>query len=85
MTPGLEKSEMVQPLSGGLQKGKEAALAPGEEVIVSLAGSIGEALVLTEQRALIIKSGLLAGAPFGPKVFSFPYGEIDDIQLAGGG
>jgi len=28
---------------------------------------------------------LLAGAPFGPKVFSFPYGEIDDIQLAGGG
>jgi hypothetical protein len=80
-----EKTGLMNPLRGGLKKGMAATLAPGEEVLAVLAGSSGEALVLTGERAVTLKAGLLAGAPFGWKANSIPYGEAIAVRLTGGG
>ena len=75
------KLNLVQPLRGGLLKAMQAEVNPNETVVVSLEGGIGEALVMTEDRAILIKAGTFAGVPFGQKSFSFPYNELDEVSI----
>jgi hypothetical protein len=56
-------------------------LLPGEKVICQCVGPYGQALVLTDRKALIIKTGFMAGSTFGAKVTSFDYRNITAVEV----
>lgn len=56
----------VVPLPGLLLKAALSALEPYEDVLISTPTSIGEALLVTQGRAVALKAGSLAGAGFWP-------------------
>ena len=69
-------------LRGRAEKLLQGSLAPGEKVIGQLTGSFAsQALVLTDQRALIIKVGFQAGQTLGGKVTSFEYRNITSVEV----
>ena len=59
----------------------EENLNPGEKVLFCLVGSFDQALVALEERLLIIKVGIMAGAAFGGRVTSFHYKDITGIEV----
>lgn len=59
----------------------EENINPGEQVLFCLVGSFDQALVALEERLLIIKVGMIAGATFGGRVASFHYKDITGIEV----
>src|SRR4051794_40551169 len=49
--------------------------------LVALQGTCLEALVCTDRRVLIIKTGYMTGHIFGNKVFQLPYASITGAQV----
>lgn len=58
----------------------ESALEPGEKLYVALPAEQNWALVATDQRVLIFKSGMLSGATFGKQLNSWHYAQISGIE-----
>jgi hypothetical protein len=58
-----------------------ANLAPGEEILGQYVGRHGQALVVTDRRVLIIKTGMLAGQAFGGRAFHFDYRTIASVEV----
>jgi hypothetical protein len=56
-------------------------LDPQEIVQVKLKGVFKEALVCTDRRVLILKSGFMTGHVFGTNVFQSPYRNITSAQV----
>ena len=69
--------EIMRPLPGGLGKALSEALAQGERVHASIQGVRGEALVVTDSRAIVIKAFI-----GGRKVRSFPLEQISSVELS---
>jgi hypothetical protein len=59
-------------------------LAPDEEVVAVLPGRSKQAMLVTDQRILLVKPGVMAGAWLGPKATSFPLATITTINVHGG-
>ncbi len=59
----------------------EQNMQPGEPVLFVLIGTGNQAIVALENRLLISKSGMLAGATFGGRCTSFNYADIGGIQV----
>ncbi len=59
-----------------MKKIMDESLKPGEKVRVCIEGGIGEALVATDHRLLVLKAGIMAGAYKGPLCFSYDYEDI---------
>lgn len=64
-----------------LEKVVQGNLASGETVPVRLRAAFKEALVCTDRRVMIIKSGFMAGQMFGSDVFQVPYGNIASAEV----
>jgi len=56
-------------------------IAAGETVLVVLVGASKQALVALEDRLIIIKPGMMAGASFGARVTTFPYRDIVALEV----
>jgi hypothetical protein len=76
MTPE-ELIEAKSRLYGGLN----GVLQPGEQPLVIIVGPSQQALVGTDQRLFVYKSGNKAGAMWRRKVASWAYADVADIQL----
>ena len=63
-------------LKGGLKDLLEASLEDGERVYACTEGGMGEALIATNRRVMVLKCGLMAGAFKEPLCFAFPYEDI---------
>jgi Short C-terminal domain len=63
------------------RKHAEAHLGSGENVLIALVGSSGQALLALDDRILLVKPGHMAGATFGAKVTSFPYRDISAVEV----
>lgn len=54
---------------------------PGDKVLFCLRGDFRQSLIALEDRLLIIKSGIMAGATFGGRVTTFHYQDITGIEI----
>jgi hypothetical protein len=70
-----------QTLPSVLEKVVQSNLAPGETVLVRLKGAFKEALVCTDRRVMIVKSGFMTGQMFGSDVFQVPYSNIASAEV----
>jgi hypothetical protein len=61
-----------------------AQLAEDEEIVTVVAGRSKQAMIVTDQRILLVKPGLMAGAWLGPKAASFPLATITTVNIHGG-
>jgi len=73
-------------LTDGLHRKAQEALrenlAPGEEVRVVVHGSSNTAaMIATDRRVFVFKTGVSAGATFGAKFTSFDYRNIGGVEL----
>jgi hypothetical protein len=59
-------------------------LAADEEVVAVFPGRSKQAMIVTDQRILLVKPGVMAGAWLGPKATSFPLATITTINVHGG-
>src|SRR3954447_23403730 len=69
-------------LTGSLNRILQQNLQPNETVLVALQGGSLEALVCTDRRVMIIKSGYYTGNTFGNNVFQLPYAAITSAQVS---
>lgn len=70
-------------MAGKLGDAVRATLRPGEAVMREIQ-VIGEGLVVTDQRLLIVKGGHAAQAMFGQKVKSYPFDAITSVEVSCG-
>lgn len=69
-------------LKGKLQKALDDNIRPGEEIVISLNPNVGEGLVVTDSRVMILKAGTTVGAGvFGARCKSFRFGDISSVDL----
>lgn len=59
-------------------------MSPDEIMYFCLVGRHDQTLVAFESRALIIKTGMMAGITFGSKATSFDYSDISGIEVESG-
>jgi hypothetical protein len=76
--PARSALKILPPKTRGLV---DQVLRPDENVHVVFVGVGGQAMVATDDRMLVAKSGFMAGATFGSKTLDFPYDQITGIEL----
>lgn len=76
--------KLKMPLAGGLKKALNDTLLDGEEVLVSLPGQPGQALVVTPGRIIILRAGLAGGAGFKQKVIAIPLDQVAAVECTCG-
>jgi hypothetical protein len=74
-----ETTMLIEHLQGGLDVLYQESILPEERVSVRLQGCMGEALVVTDRRALVLKAGYPAGSPFARTYREFSLKEITSI------
>jgi hypothetical protein len=72
---------LIVQLPRSLDRILRANLRPDEKILVALRGMCREALVCTDRRVLIIKTGYMTGHIFGSNVFQLPYASITGAQV----
>ncbi len=72
---------MMTPLGRREQQLLQAELADGETVLGQVIGTFSQAVVATDLRVLILKSGLTSGQAFGGRTTSYDYREIERVEL----
>jgi len=77
----MNDANLIWNLPGRLSRIVQENLTPGEQVIVKLKGVFNEALVCTERRVMVIKSGFMTGNTFGSDIFQVPYANITGAQV----
>ncbi len=75
---------LIEKVSTSLDKSIQSNLSPGEIVEVQLKGRWKEALVCTDRRVLIVKSGFMTGNTFGSNVFQLPYSNVAGCEVKTG-
>lgn len=60
------------------------ALEPGEQVVLSIAGEAGSALVGTERRVFVFKKGAVSGSMFSKQLNSWDYANISGVEVKQG-
>ena len=75
----------IQRMHGRAEKALQQTLVSGETVMCQVTGiARSQALVLTDQRAIIIKVGFRAGQTLGGKTTSFEYRNITNVEVRTG-
>lgn len=59
-------------------------LATGEKVLGQVIGSFGQAVIATDHKLLIIKTGMMSGQAFGGKATGFDYRTVVGIEVRTG-
>jgi Bacterial PH domain len=78
MTPTIDElDKKARKLAAG-------ALGDGEELVAVIRGRAKQAMIVTDQRIVMVKPGLLAGTWLGPKVAAFPLTEITAVNTHSG-
>lgn len=72
---------MIEQLADRLEVALQRALAHGEWVFVKLHGAFKEALVCTDSRVMILKTGWMTGQLFGTDMFQCPYPNVAGAQV----
>ena len=75
---------LIEQLPGGIKKALDENLSSDELIHVSILGNAGEAMVITEERVIIIKAGFSSGAMFGQKAKSFLFEHITSVEVSCG-
>jgi hypothetical protein len=57
-----------------------AALEPGEQVMLTVPGENGSALVATSRRVLVYKRGITTGSAFGKQLNSWEYSMVSGVE-----
>jgi hypothetical protein len=78
MTPTIDE------LDKKARKLAERALGDSEQLVAVIRGRSKQAMIVTDQRIVMVKPGLLAGAWLGPKVAAFPLTEITTVNTHSG-
>lgn len=73
--------ELIQAIPGGLERTLGESLTDGETVTIKLKGAFKEALICTDRRVLIAKSGFMTGQMFGGDLFQLPYAAIASAEV----
>lgn len=76
-----KNEDLIQTLGGKGENLVEEHIDKGENILVKLQGSFGEALVITEKRLYVIKWGWMAGNMFGGRCVAFEYGNITGLEI----
>lgn len=79
-----EESMLLENLQGGLDILYQESVLPEEKVAVRIQGCMGEALVVTDRRAIILKAGYPAGGLFSRIYTDFPLSEITSLGYSCG-
>jgi hypothetical protein len=77
---GLQR-HLIEELPRGLTKALADQLGPGEIVRVALRGLSREALVCTDARVTILKTGFFTGQFFGSNTYQLPYANIAGAEV----
>lgn len=59
-------------------------MAPGERVLGQVIGSSNQAVVATDHKVLVVKTGMMAGQTFGGKATSFDYRTLVGVEVRTG-
>jgi hypothetical protein len=59
-------------------------ISSGEKVLGQVIGNFGQAVVATDHKILVLKTGMMAGQTFGGKATSFDYHMIGGIEVRTG-
>jgi len=76
----MASTDLIEPLPS-LQHVLRKTLAADEKVRVQLKGAFKEALVCTDKRVMILKSGFMTGNMFGSDVFQLPYANVASAEV----
>lgn len=68
-------SELKRDISPGLLSDLSKELLPAETILISLPGSFGEALVVSDKRAIVVRERASALVPMSD-VFAYPLGQV---------
>lgn len=79
-----EESMLLENLQGGLDILYQESVLPEERVSVRLQGCMGEALVVTDRRVIILKAGYPAGSLFARVYRDFALREITSLGYSCG-
>jgi len=74
----------MDPLGNKEQAQLAQTLLPGAKVLSQCVGLKGQALVVTDRKVLIIKTGWMAGSTLGAKVTTFDYRTITSAEVRTG-
>lgn len=72
---------IIQEIPTKLRDTVEKSFAPGEAAIFQLKGAFKEALVCTDRRVIIAKSGFMTGQIFGSDLFQLSYASVATAQV----
>lgn len=72
---------LIEKLSIKLERLLGDILDEREQVRVKLQGAFAEALVCTDTRIIIIKTGFMTGHWFGSNVFQIPYERVTNVEV----
>lgn len=73
--------ELIEELPAKIEATLAEMLGQGESVLVKLKGAFKEALICTDSRIIILKSGFMTGQVFGTDAFQQPYSAISGVQV----
>ena len=77
---GLQR-HLIEELPRGLAKGLAGQLGPGEVVRIALRGLNREALICTDTRVIILKTGFFTGQFFGSNTYQLPYANVAGAEV----
>lgn len=78
----MKTKELIEDLSNKkLEKYLAETLRPDETVHVQLKGAFKEALICTDKRVIILKTGFMTGQTFGVNMFQLPYSKITGAEV----
>jgi tetratricopeptide (TPR) repeat protein len=71
--------DLTRDISTSLSRELETQFTPGESVVISLPGSVGEALVVTDRRVFILRERIMGLDPV-VDVFAYPLGVVQGAR-----
>jgi hypothetical protein len=80
----MNSSELLQALPNTLEGLVQKNLLTGERILVRLKGAFKEALICTDRRVIILKSGFMTGHMLGSNVFQLAYDNVASAEVRSG-
>ena len=77
----ITEEKLIEAIPSKLERALRQSLAPNERVLVKLRGAFSEALICTDTRVLILKSGWMTGQIFGVGTFQVPYVAVAGAEV----
>jgi Short C-terminal domain len=75
---------MMEPLGKKVHDLLQRNLAPGERILGQVIARYSQAIVATDHKVLVVKTGVIAGTRFGGKATSFDYRTIVGVEVRTG-